>query len=110
MWHNWSGYVVSPAAQVLTPSTDAELTDVLHQAARTGQSIRVAGGGHSFSPLVATDGIILSLDRLQGVIEIDAHRRTARVRAGTRLWALGAALADRGFAMENLGDINVQSI
>jgi FAD-linked oxidoreductase len=110
MWRNWSGYVVCPAAQVSAPSSEAELTEVVRHAARTGQSIRVVGGGHSFSPLVATDGVILSLDRLQGVIEIDAPSRTARVRAGTRLWALGAPLAAGGFAMENLGDINVQSI
>jgi FAD-linked oxidoreductase len=110
VWHNWSGYVVCPSAQVSTPSSAAELTDVVRRAARTGQSIRVAGGGHSFSPLVATDGIILSLDRLQGVIGIDARSRTARVHAGTRLWALGAPLAAGGFAMENLGDISVQSV
>ena len=44
MWHNWSGYVVCPAAQVSTPSSEAELADVVRRAARTGQSIRVAGG------------------------------------------------------------------
>jgi FAD-linked oxidoreductase len=110
VWHNWSGYVVCPSAQVSTPGSEAELTDVVRRAARTGQSIRVAGGGHSFSPLVATDGIILSLDRLQGVIDIDARSRTARIQAGTRLWALGAPLAAGGFAMENLGDISVQSV
>jgi L-gulonolactone oxidase len=95
---------------VSTPSSEAELTDVVRRAARTGQSIRVAGGGHSFSPLVATEGVILSLDRLQGVIDIDARSRTARVQAGTRLRALGPPLAAAGFAMENLGDINVQSV
>jgi hypothetical protein len=65
------------------------------------------GGGHSFSPLATTDGIILSLDRLQGVIEIDAPspdctdprrhpalgaRRTARrqVRFNEMEWSLPA--------------------
>jgi FAD-linked oxidoreductase len=41
---------------------------------------------------------------------VDAGTQVARVHAGTRLHALGAALAERGLAMENLGDINVQSI
>jgi FAD-linked oxidoreductase len=44
------------------------------------------------------------------VIDVDAQARVARVHAGTRLHALGAALAQRGLAMENLGDIDVQSI
>ena len=110
MWRNWSGYVECPNAHVATPGSPAELTDVVHAAARNGQSIRVVGGGHSFSPLVETDGVILSLDRLQGIIDIDRDNRIARVHAGTRLWTIGSALAQAGLAMENLGDINVQSI
>jgi FAD-linked oxidoreductase len=110
MWRNWSGYVECPAARVATPGSMEELTETVRQAGRNGISIRVVGGGHSFSPLVATDGLILSLDRLQGVIDIDAASRTARLHGGTRLFAIGAALAAAGFAMENLGDINVQSL
>src|SRR5207245_533323 len=82
--------------------------------ARGGSQRPVAARGRRrpfpWVPLVATDGVILSLDRLQGVLEIDAANRIARVQAGTRLFALGARLAAAGFAMENLGDINVQSI
>ena len=110
MWKNWSGYVACPDARVVTPGTDAELADALRGAHQASQAVRVVGGGHSFSPLVASDGLIVSLDKLQGVIAIDTETRIARVRAGTRLWALGDALAAHGLAMENLGDINVQSL
>jgi len=110
MWNNWSGYVSCPDAQVVAPASAAALAQLLRDAAGAGRSVRVAGAGHSFSPLLQTDGFIVSLDRLQGVIAVDARARTARVHAGTRLAALGAALAEQGLAMENLGDINVQSI
>ena len=110
MWKNWSGYVECPGTPLLTPGTDAELVDALRDAARRGKPVRMVGGGHSFSPLVASDGLIVSLDKLQGVIDVDTSSRIARVRAGTRLYALGDALAAHGLAMENLGDINVQSI
>jgi L-gulonolactone oxidase len=110
MWRNWSGYVECPEATLASPGSAAELTGTLKSAGSSGRPLRVVGGGHSFSPLVETDGIILSLDRLQGVIEIDAATRIARVHAGTRLWAIGGQVAAAGFAMENLGDINVQSI
>ena len=110
MWTNWSGYVECPRTTVVTPDSGAQLAQVLAGAARDGQPVRVVGAGHSFSPLVASEGVIVSLDKLQGVIDVDAHTRVARVHAGTRLYALGAALAQRGLAMENLGDINVQSI
>ncbi|MFM0290094.1 D-arabinono-1,4-lactone oxidase [Paraburkholderia megapolitana] len=110
MWRNWSGYVSSPKATVKTPGSRDELVDVLRGAAGSQAPVRVVGAGHSFSPLAQTDGVILSLDNLQGLIHVDATRRVARVHAGTRLYTLGAALAEHGFAMENLGDINVQSI
>jgi FAD-linked oxidoreductase len=110
MWKNWSGYVECPGTPVRTPDDVAQLVQLLADAARDGTPVRVAGAGHSFSPLVASDGIIVSLDRMQGIVDVDAQARVARVQAGTRLYALGAALAQRGLAMENLGDINVQSI
>ncbi|PCE22339.1 FAD-binding oxidoreductase [Paraburkholderia acidicola] len=110
MWRNWSGYVSSPKATVKTPGSRDELVGVLRSAAGSQAPVRVVGAGHSFSPLAQTDGVILSLDQLQGLIHIDETRRVARVHAGTRLYTLGAALAEHGFAMENLGDINVQSI
>ena len=110
MWKNWSGYVECPSTPVLTPGSGAELATTLADAVRDGRSVRLVGAGHSFSPMVASDGVIVSLDRLQGILSVDAATRVARVHAGTRLYALGAALAQRGLAMENLGDINVQSI
>jgi L-gulonolactone oxidase len=110
MWKNWSGYVECPGTPVRTPGDVAEVARLLADAGRAGQSVRVAGAGHSFSPLVASDGLIVSLDRMQGIVDVDSVTNVARVQAGTRLYALGAALAERGLAMENLGDINVQSI
>jgi FAD-linked oxidoreductase len=110
MWKNWSGYVSSPDATLAAPESQAALVELLQAAARNGQSVRVAGAGHSFTPLVKTDGVIVSLDKLQGIIAVDHQRSEARVLAGTRLAALGRALASEGVAMENLGDIDVQSI
>lgn len=110
MWKNWSGTVECPDTPVRTPGDAAELARLLADAAHDARSVRVAGAGHSFSPLVASDGVIVSLDRMQGIVDVDAATSVARVQAGTRLYALGAALAERGLAMENLGDINVQSI
>jgi FAD-linked oxidoreductase len=110
MWSNWSGYVSSPDATVSAPASQRELIDLLRGASRSGVSVRTVGAGHSFSPLVQTDGAIFSLDKLQGIVDIDTTSRIARVHAGTRLSTLGVALAEHGLAMENLGDINAQSI
>jgi len=110
MWKNWSGTVDCPHTPVVRPDSGTQLAQLLADAVRDGRPLRMVGGGHSFSPLVASEGVIVSLDQMQGIIDVDESQLVARVHAGTRLYALGAALAQRGLAMENLGDINVQSI
>ncbi|GCE22431.1 D-arabinono-1,4-lactone oxidase [Dictyobacter kobayashii] len=109
-WQNWSGSVRSSLQQLVKPSNIAELARLLSHYSRTGRHVRVVGAGHSFTPLVETDDILLSLDNLQGVEEIDTEHGTATVLGGTRLKLLGETLLARGVAQENLGDIDVQSI
>jgi FAD-linked oxidoreductase len=86
------------------------LAQAMGRYSREGRHVRVVGDGHSFTPLAQTDDVLISLDRMQGVIAIDAEQGTARVQAGTRLRMLGDQLLKRGLAQENLGDIDVQSI
>ena len=106
-WSNWSGLQTCDAASVAVPADENELADVLTTAPGP---IRPVGAGHSFTALVPTDGTVLSLDRMHGIVAHDAAARTATVRAGTRLFALGEQLAAIGQAMEALPDINKQSL
>jgi FAD/FMN-containing dehydrogenase len=72
--------------------------------------VRVAGAGHSFVPLCATDGLLLSLDDMQGVMSADRPALRAAILAGTRIWQLGEPLLAAGMALENQGDIDRQSL
>lgn len=107
VWSNWSGLEHAYPAQRLAPADEAELAAML---ARAPAPIRPVGAGHSFSALVPTEGTLLSLDRLAGIVSSDAAANTATVRAGTRLSALGPALAALGQEMINLPDINKQTL
>ncbi|GCE08054.1 D-arabinono-1,4-lactone oxidase [Dictyobacter aurantiacus] len=109
-WRNWSGSVRTSLQQVVQPSDIAELAHLLHYYQSTGRHVRVVGAGHSFTPLVETGDILVSLDNLQGIEEVDLAAGTAMVLGGTRLKELGDALLSHGVAQENLGDIDVQSI
>lgn len=109
-WSNWSASVQSTPQDILFPENEAAIQAIVAKANAKGQCIRVVGAGHSFTPLVQTNDLLLSLDRLSGIISIDKEKREATVWAGTRLKALGALLHSHGLAMENLGDIDVQSI
>lgn len=109
-WSNWSGLVRMKPEKMVYPDSIEEVIELVREASREGKKIRVVGSGHSFTPLVHTDQILLSLDRMQGIEHIDKSSGTATVWAGTRLRDLGETLHSRGFSQENLGDINAQSI
>jgi FAD-linked oxidoreductase len=106
-WRNWSGIERCVPARRFAPASEAELAAWL----RGGDSpLRPAGTGHSFSGLVPSDGALVFLDALTGVISSDRASLTAEVWTGTRLWRLGPELASLGQALPNLSDIDYQTL
>jgi FAD-linked oxidoreductase len=109
-WSNWSGSVKSVPRQVVRPSNIDELARLVREYGRDGRNVRVVGTGHSFTPLVQSDDVLMSLEEMQGVESVDTTAGRATVLGGTRLKKLGDTLFEHGMAQENLGDIDVQSI
>lgn len=109
-WSNWSGSVTSMPRAIATPTTEAQLIALVKEAATRKQRIRVVGTGHSFTPLCATDELLVSLDGLQGLIHASTTDRTAIFWAGTKLHAIGDPLWEQGLALANMGDIDRQSL
>lgn len=114
IWTNWARNVsVTPARQE-QPASEDELSDAVRRAVKDGHTVRVVGGGHSFTPAAATEGVQLSLDRLGALHRVERDPDTGHalvtVGAGMRLHQLNQVLAERGLAMQNLGDIDRQSI
>ncbi|MFI5317428.1 MAG: D-arabinono-1,4-lactone oxidase [Myxococcota bacterium] len=109
-WTNFSGRVTCKPARLARPRDEAQLVDVVRSANAAAGGLRVAGTGHSFTPLCACDGTLVSLDDWQGVVSIDRERRQATVRAGTKLSGLGEPLLAAGLALRNMGDVDVQAL
>ncbi|TIP09050.1 MAG: FAD-binding protein, partial [Mesorhizobium sp.] len=106
-WSNWSGFVNAAPKLIGTPADVGELADLVRSAPGP---LRVAGAGHSFTPLVQSDGTIISLAKIEGLVSHDAAANRARLRAGTRLGALMHILQDIGQGLPNMGDIDKQAI
>ena len=87
-----------------------EVAQIVTAAHRAGQRVKAIGAGHSFTAAAATDGVQLSLDRLDRVLAVDRERHRVTVEAGIRLHRLNDALADVDLALPNLGDIDRQSV
>ncbi|HEY0208068.1 D-arabinono-1,4-lactone oxidase [Acerihabitans sp.] len=109
-WTNWGGNQTFTAEKFFRPASEEEAIAVIREAVSQGRSVRVAGGGHSFTPVVRTDGLLLDLGALSGVIAIDKVNQRAQVAAGSTIAALGEPLWSAGLSIENQGDIDVQSI
>ncbi|MGH6878932.1 MAG: D-arabinono-1,4-lactone oxidase, partial [Rhizomicrobium sp.] len=71
--------------------------------------VRAAGSGHSFTPLCASDGVLLDL-AFAGLKCVSQPSATATFFAGTPLWAIGPALYPHGLALRNMGDIDRQTL
>jgi L-gulonolactone oxidase len=110
LWRNWAGDQQCMPETVERPATVAELQAVVRRAAERGQQVRAAASGHSFTDIACTDGLMVRLDRLSRVLDVDREAGLAKVEGGIVIRDLSEMLYDRGLALENLGDIDVQTI
>jgi FAD-linked oxidoreductase len=86
------------------PASEDELGRLVAGARR----VKVAGAGHSFTDIACTDGLMLDLSRMNRVLRVEGEQVT--VEAGITIRELGPALAERGLALENQGDVDAQTI
>ena len=108
-WQNWSGDLTCTPRRVEVPADEADVVTAVKAAAADGLVVRPCGSGHSFTPLCVTDGVQLDLRALNRLVDVDADG-VARVQAGMTLHDLSLALHARGRALENLGDIDKQTV
>jgi len=109
-WTNWVGnQAFIPAAQA-APTSEDEVAGLVAAAAQRGLSVRAAGAGHSFTPVVETGGLLLDLRGLGGIRSIDPERRRVVVGPATTIGEFGEPLWAEGLALANQGDIVAQQI
>lgn len=106
-WQNWSGFQKAEPAGRASPKNEDELAELLKNASQT---IRPVGAGHSFTPLVPTDGTILSLRHFNGLKGHDADDMTATFGAGTKISQVGEPLNALGQMLGNMPDIDEQTL
>jgi L-gulono-1,4-lactone dehydrogenase len=109
-WSNWTGDQRCAPVQIARPTSEDELAEVVARAAERGLSVRAAGTGHSFSDIPCTEGLLVRTDGLQRFISGEPDTGLVTVEAGMTLHQLGPLNAQRGLALQNQGDIDLQSV
>ncbi|NGO55671.1 D-arabinono-1,4-lactone oxidase [Allomesorhizobium camelthorni] len=108
-WVNWFGNQRCVAHRIEYPTTEAAVQEAVGRAVDQGLSIRVIGGGHSLTPVVLTDGVLLNITPAQD-IAVDLSQQTARIAAGHMVHHVADRLWDAGAALKNLGELKAATM
>lgn len=109
-WENWSGSLRFVPGSIELPDKEEDIARIICRAAEEGKTVRVAGAGHSSTPLLQTNGMLVSLRRFQGLVSADKGQSEAVIRTGMLIKDAGEAFLEHGMALENMGDINMQTV
>jgi FAD-linked oxidoreductase len=107
-WRNWGKSAESHPRFVAHAASVEEVIATVGAARDRGITLKTVGAGHSFTSIAATDGLQLDVGRLDGIVAVDGDLVT--MGAGTNLYQLPALLKPHGLALENMGDIDGQTI
>ncbi|MFI5061055.1 MAG: D-arabinono-1,4-lactone oxidase [Actinomycetales bacterium] len=109
-WRNWARTEKIRPARVERPVDAAAVQRAVNAAARQRMRVKAVGSGHSFSGIAVAPGVLLDLENLSGVLAVDEERGRVTLAAGTPLHQLPRLLRPYGLALENMGDIDRQTI
>lgn len=107
-WQNWAGRIRCAPRQMVTIASEDDAVRLM--ASNPALPIRMAGSGHSFTPLADSEGTLVRLAPNAHVFSVDREKGLATIWAGTPVWALGPLLHPHGLALANQGDIDRQTI
>ncbi|HXD61766.1 MAG TPA: FAD-binding protein, partial [Lacisediminihabitans sp.] len=109
-WRNWGRSESVRPQFVAKPTSVEEVAAAVHFARERGLPVKAIGAGHSFTGIAVAPGVQLDLSGLDGLLAVDATLGRVTLGAGTNLYQLPALLGPHGLALENMGDIDRQTI
>lgn len=110
VWRNWGRTAQAKPVRAEFPATAEAVERAVGAAARRGLRIKPIGSGHSFSDIAVAPDVLLDLSALSGIVSIGPGTGQVTFGAGTPLHQVPRLLARHGLAMQNLGDIDRQTI
>jgi xylitol oxidase len=100
MLKNWGGNLEFVQGEISKPESIDQLAALIRS-----NKVRPIGTLHSFSPVVAGEGVLLSAAGLKLAPTIDAASKTVRVAAASRYGDIALALETQGLALRNMGSL-----
>lgn len=107
---NWGKTFECIPDAVYYPNSMNEITNTVRRCAQNQKKLRPMGSRYSYTPLICSEEAMISLDRFNGIEDINYEEMTVTVRGGTKIADLERALFQKELSLYNLGDINQQTI
>src|SRR5258708_12882574 len=98
---NWAGNIRFSADRVHHPETVGQVQEIVRKSRQVG----VLGSRHSFNAIADSTGDLISLDRLQPVLEVDAQRQQITIDGGVTYGRLAPRVHAAGFALHNTASL-----
>ncbi|AZN43951.1 FAD-binding protein [Paenibacillus albus] len=98
---NWAGNYRFGAAELFEPEQVEQLQDWVAKS----QQVRALGTRHSFNSIADTEGSLVSLKKMNQVLELDQARGTVTVEGGIRYGELAEFLHNNNYALHNLASL-----
>ncbi|MFP8953994.1 D-arabinono-1,4-lactone oxidase [Natrialbaceae archaeon A-arb3/5] len=109
-WANWSGSLRFEPGELAKPESESELQEIVSQCAEAGETVRVVGSGHSSTPILESEDVLVNLENMSGLVSHDREAKEATLEGGTTLDEAGEKLRQVDLAFPNLGDVSLQMV
>ena len=107
---NWASTHAWTPKRTVEPGSVGEVVRVITNVRAVGRTLRVVGSLHSPNACCMGSEVVVSLRRMNRVLEIDTQNQLVKVEAGILVSELNAELHAKGLALDNLGSISDQTL
>jgi hypothetical protein len=96
---NYDGSITSSPQQLVYPEKVEDLQAILRDPVRFPSPVRAMGSYHSLTPCASSDGTIVNMSKMNGVVAIDSTNFTFTAQAGLQIIEASKALRSHGLQL-----------
>ncbi len=100
IWQNWGECVIAKPSKHYRPKSKNEIIRIIDDARKNNKTIRVVGSGHTWSPLVPTKDIFVSMENFKS-IEVSDDKQTVTIGSGVTVDELSPVLISNNICFES---------
>lgn len=98
---NWAGNITYTAEAWQEPQSTEDVQAIV----RNSRVVKAIGSRHSFNTIADCDDTIISLHKMNQVIQLDTENHTVTVQGAMKYGDLSVYLHDNGYALPNLASL-----